>query len=141
MRLAGSIGARQAAADLGIHATMLRDWTGVDAELARMRREISVLKQEREILKKAAGILGEGVPVRHSFIEGHRLLWPLTILCRVLAVSVSGYLSWRSQEPTARRQRDIALATEIAASHTASRGSTPTCARPVRPSAASGWPA
>jgi transposase len=72
VRLAGEIGARRAAADLGIHATMLRDWarasrregadafrgqgnrTAVDAELARMRREISVLKQEREILKKAA---------------------------------------------------------------------------------------
>lgn len=72
VRLAREISARQAATDLGIHVTMLRDWirksgiegqdafrgrgnrTAVEAEMARMRREISVLKQEREILKKAA---------------------------------------------------------------------------------------
>lgn len=70
VRLAKEISARQAAIDLGIHVTMLRDWirksgiegqdafrgqgnrTAVEAEMARMRREISVLKQEREILKK-----------------------------------------------------------------------------------------
>ncbi len=72
VRLAKQISARQAASDLGINATMLRDWvrtlgidgqeafrgqgnrTAVEAEMARMRREIAVLKQEREILKKAA---------------------------------------------------------------------------------------
>ena len=72
VRLAQQISARQAAADLAINVTMLRDWvrthgaegaeafrgqgnrTAVDAEMARMRREIAVLKQEREILKKAA---------------------------------------------------------------------------------------
>lgn len=70
--LAQQISAKQAAADLGIHATMLREWvrssgssgadafrgqgnrTAAEAELAKMRREIAVLKQEREILKKAA---------------------------------------------------------------------------------------
>ena len=70
--LAQQIGARQAGADLGIHATLLRSWVkdakteGTDAfrghgnrtaeetELERLRREIVVLKQEREILKKAA---------------------------------------------------------------------------------------
>ena len=70
--LARQIGARQAAADLGINATMLRDWvralgaegadafrgqgnrTALEAEMTRMRREIAVLRQERDILKKAA---------------------------------------------------------------------------------------
>jgi transposase len=70
--LAKQIGAKQAASDLGINSSMLRDWvratrteggdafrgqgnrTATEAEFARMRREISVLKQEREILKKAA---------------------------------------------------------------------------------------
>ena len=72
VRLAKQLGARQAASDLGINDTMLRDWvrasategtdafrgqgnqTAQDAEMARMRREIKVLRQERDILKKAA---------------------------------------------------------------------------------------
>jgi transposase len=72
VRLSQQMGARQAAEDLGINVTMLRSWvrtltadgaeafrgqgnrTVADAEMARMRREITVLKQEREILKKAA---------------------------------------------------------------------------------------
>jgi transposase len=72
VRLAKQLGAKRAASDLGINATMLRDWvralsaecseafrgqgnrTAVDAEMARMRREIAVLRQERDILKKAA---------------------------------------------------------------------------------------
>jgi len=72
VRLAKQISARQAASDLNINATMLRDWvrtlgaegpeafrgqgnrTALDAEMTRMRREITVLRQERDILKKAA---------------------------------------------------------------------------------------
>ena len=72
VRLAKAISARQAAADLGINPTMLRSWarrqgldgaeafrgngnrTAMEAEMARMRREITELRQEREILKKAA---------------------------------------------------------------------------------------
>lgn len=72
VRLAKQISSRQAAIDLNINATMLRDWvrtlgaegpeafrgqgnrTALDAEMTRMRREITVLRQERDILKKAA---------------------------------------------------------------------------------------
>lgn len=72
VQLARQISVRKAAADLGINATMLSDWsralnkdgteafrghgkrTVMEAELNRLRKEISVLKQEREILKKAA---------------------------------------------------------------------------------------
>lgn len=72
VRLARQISSRQAASDLNINATMLRDWvrtlgaegpeafrgqgnrTSLDAEMTRMRREITVLRQERDILKKAA---------------------------------------------------------------------------------------
>jgi len=66
------IGIRQAAIDLGIGESNLRNWskavatqgsqafapvsqrTDVDAELRRLREENRVLKMERDILKKAA---------------------------------------------------------------------------------------
>jgi len=66
------IGIRQAAQDLGIGESNLRNWTqsvavhgtqafaplalrtDVDAELRRLREENRILKMERDILKKAA---------------------------------------------------------------------------------------
>lgn len=71
VRLAGQIGNAPASKDLGVDPTTIRSWvraaasegadafrghgnpTAVEAELARLRREIVILKQEREILKKA----------------------------------------------------------------------------------------
>jgi transposase len=70
--LAARVGVTRAATDLGINKSTLYAWkkcaetegrdafrghgqrTEVEAEMARMRREIEVLKMEREILKKAA---------------------------------------------------------------------------------------
>lgn len=65
------IGFRRAADDLGIHESLLRKWaeemtlhgqdafpghgqrSGVEAEMEHLRRENSILKMERDILKKA----------------------------------------------------------------------------------------
>jgi len=72
VRLAANVGVIRAAADLGIGESALYAWrkaaqesgsdafrghgnrTEAEAELARLRRENTVLKMEREILKKAA---------------------------------------------------------------------------------------
>lgn len=59
--------------------------------------------------------------MKYSFIEGHRDLGSLPVLCRVLAVSVSGYCSWKRQPDSAHRQRDAVLAAQIVRFHTASR--------------------
>ena len=71
VRLAAQIGNRRAATDLGVDITSIRDWIraaktdgedafrghghakALEAELARLRRENVILRQEREILKKA----------------------------------------------------------------------------------------
>ena len=59
--------------------------------------------------------------MRFGFIEGHRCMGPLKVICRAMQVSVSGFLAWRDRPPGPRRQRDSALAPKIAAFHAASR--------------------
>jgi transposase-like protein len=71
------IGIPQAAKDLGVNETNLRNWsqavadrgsqafapisqrTDVDSELRRLREEVRVLKMERDILKKAAAFFAK----------------------------------------------------------------------------------
>jgi putative transposase len=47
--------------------------------------------------------------------------YPVTRLCRVVGVSVSGYYAWCGRGPSARAVADAALMTRIRASHAASR--------------------
>ena len=72
VRLAEKSGVTQVASDLGIHPNMIYSWkrqlagnadkafsgkgNPTDAELSRLKKENVRLKQELEILKKAAGI-------------------------------------------------------------------------------------
>ena len=71
----GGISLAQAARDLGLNETMLGRWKKEfeqhattafpgqghphDEELARLKREVEVLRQEREILKKAISIFSQ----------------------------------------------------------------------------------
>jgi transposase InsO family protein len=47
------------------------------------------------------------------FIEMHRQEFEITIMCRLLAVSRSGYYVWRQRQPSAREMADIQLLQEI----------------------------
>ncbi len=55
--------------------------------------------------------------MRYGFIEGHRAMWPLPAMCRVLAVSKSGYFAWRDGRESPRRSRDRALTVQIGIIH------------------------
>jgi putative transposase len=51
-----------------------------------------------------------------------RLTYPLPVLCRVLAVSRSGYYAWCIRQPSQREREDARLEVEIRAAHIRSRG-------------------
>ena len=51
-----------------------------------------------------------------------RLAYPLPLLCRVLAVSRSGYYAWLTRQPSKRAREEARLEAEIRAAHTRSRG-------------------
>lgn len=60
--------------------------------------------------------------MRFAFIEAEKARYPVTVLCRVMAVSTSGYYAWRNRRPSARAVRDLELSQKIVAFHKASNG-------------------
>ena len=40
--------------------------------------------------------------MRYRFIEGHRKVWPIHLMCKVLCVSRSGYYDWHRRQPGPR---------------------------------------
>jgi len=59
--------------------------------------------------------------MRYSFIEGHREQWPVSIQCRVLNVSRSGFYAWCSRDQSMASRRRVELTKRIAEIHQASR--------------------
>jgi transposase len=62
----------------------------MEAELKRLRREVEVLRQERDILKRYEHCQPEP-PVSYPVIEANREVGSVERLCETLGVSMSGY--------------------------------------------------
>lgn len=60
--------------------------------------------------------------MRFQFIRAHRDQWPVSILCRVLEVSTSGYYAWRERRDSVRLTTDDELSEEIRAIFDNTRG-------------------
>ncbi|MFH0908261.1 MAG: IS3 family transposase [bacterium] len=114
-----------AARDLGLTESSLRTWveqaradrtkgkTGLTTaereELGRLRKENRELRTEREILKKAGGLLREAPAVRFAWIAAEKALFTIRQLCRALDVAPSGFYAWRRRPESAHAQRDRRL--------------------------------
>jgi len=51
--------------------------------------------------------------VKYQFIEEHRDEYPVTLMCRILEVTRSGYYKWRKQPLSAREMADLILLKHI----------------------------
>ena len=60
--------------------------------------------------------------MRFAFIEENRQRWPLELMCRVLAVSRSGFYQWRGRPVAARQRRTAQLIEQITQVHRDTRG-------------------
>jgi len=90
-------------------------------ELAKLRKEVRVLREERDILKKPQPTsLGRrpGEPLR--FIAAEPANSPVVRLCRALRVSTSGFYDWQRHQPSARAHTDAVLVDRIRDVHAAS---------------------
>ena len=59
--------------------------------------------------------------MRSARIEELRQHHPVARMCRILEVSESGYHVWRRHPPSARKQENLRLETEIKAAHQRTR--------------------
>jgi putative transposase len=60
--------------------------------------------------------------VKFAFIKEHLRVYPLPIVCQVLAVSRSGYYAWRGRPQSRRAKRRCELAVKVRAVHQENRG-------------------
>ena len=60
--------------------------------------------------------------MRYQFIEKHIPEWPVTVQCRVLKVSRSGFYEWRRRPKSEHEKRDEILTSAIEVAHRKSRG-------------------
>ena len=51
--------------------------------------------------------------MRYRFIDAHKKVWPVNLMCRVLKVSRSGYYDWQSRSPSLRQRSNEVLDREI----------------------------
>ncbi|WP_371807601.1 IS3 family transposase [Arhodomonas sp. KWT] len=95
-------------------------------ELRRLRREVKRLREEREILSKAGGLVRSGDRLGATevfeFVEVNRAFHRVATMCRVLGVSPSGYYAWRTRVRSPRQRGDQELTAHIEAIHERSRG-------------------
>jgi putative transposase len=59
--------------------------------------------------------------VRYQFVREHTQQFPLTMLCRMMQVSPSGYYAWRGRGESSRTRANRALLVQIKAAHRRSR--------------------
>jgi putative transposase len=127
---------KQVADDLGVGMSTLNKWITVhrdtdvvskeDLSLAqendRLRREIRLLKEEREILKSHP-ILRGSKAMRFRFIEEHRCNFPANRLCDVVGVSTRGLRAYRSRPASRRLRSDLVALAHIKEQYRLSLGS------------------
>lgn len=58
----------------------------------------------------------------YRFVDEHRDVWPVRMICRVLGMSSSGYYAWRRRPESRRSAANRALLSDIRAVHAASGG-------------------
>lgn len=128
----------QVARELGIRNTLLTRWkreaqnqgamafggagTPCDEELACLRRELALVKKERDFFARSDDVLCQGGLPRYQVIERCRDAFPIRLMCRCVRVSASGYYDWSKRLPSARQLDNQRLLVRIRALHEDSRG-------------------
>src|SRR5271154_3541512 len=63
-----------------------------------------------------------GLPMKFGFVDEHRAVWPVRMMCAVLGLSASGYYAWRARPESRRAAANRALLDDIRLIHAESSG-------------------
>ena len=83
-----------------------------EREIAELKKKLREAQLENAHPEKGGTHLRAGKLKRFIFIDSEKTNYPITMLCRVMAVSPGGYYAWRkrlTQPPTLRRRRTADL--------------------------------
>jgi len=87
-------------------------------ELARLRRENRKLKEQREILSKARGLVRDGERTSKTlfgFVKANQATHSVGVMCRLLRISRSGFYAWLERPMSDRDRTDLMLTGKIEA--------------------------
>jgi transposase InsO family protein len=60
--------------------------------------------------------------MKFGFVDEHRAVWPVRVMCAALGLSASGYYAWRARPESLRAQANRALTDDIRLIHAESSG-------------------
>ena len=60
-------------------------------EISRLRAELARVNDGARHPGKSDGVLRKGPEMKYAFIQRNKRVWPISVQCRVLRVSVAGY--------------------------------------------------
>ena len=111
--------------------TMVDPHTGLFDTLGTFRHTLDAMDLPDHVVavvgRSPVVARGWSTPLRFLFIDEHRVLYPVQVLCRVMQVGRSGFYAWLGRPPSARACADKSLAEKI---HRAFRGSRGTYGSP-----------
>jgi putative transposase len=81
--------------------------------MARLKRENTRLEEEVAFLKKGGSVLCQTTQVKYAMIKTNETHYSVDMMCRLMAVSRSGYYDWRHRPISDRSQADQVLAIEV----------------------------
>jgi putative transposase len=124
-------GGSQIARDLGMADSPLSHWgqqyrqhgepafpgsghqTPQEEELRRLKRELDVMRQERDIFKKGVDRFFTNVRMKYQFMDEYQQEFEVKTMCRVLSGSESGDAAWKKHGPSQRAREDQPLIEQI----------------------------
>ncbi|MBO6777877.1 MAG: IS3 family transposase [Marinibacterium sp.] len=118
---------KQVAADFGVGFSTLSRWiqqdrrnpekptaqSDLEREIAELRKENRMLREEREVLKKGHPVLCGAKQMRFAFIAKNADMLPVERLCQIMDVSPRGYRAYRNRPLSQRQRKDMVLLAHI----------------------------
>jgi len=93
-----------------------------EIELKKLLKELAIVKEERDILKKALGIFSLAAKsMKFAFMKAHKHLFSVERMSKILGVSKQGFYKFLSRTPSLRERENIRVASSLKVVHLASR--------------------